>query len=153
MTIARTAPLSLARLLQPEVLANPYPLYHGCAVRRRCTGTLTCTPGWSPRYEDVTTVLHQFLRQLAPMIPRRLNALDWAQLAPIAAVMVKQMLFLDPPRTPRARRLASAAFTPRRVERAAGPHPGDRRLLCRRIMSRGRDGRHGAISPTRCRPS
>jgi cytochrome P450 len=39
------------------------------------------------------------------------------ELGPIAAVMVKQMLFLDQPEHGRVRRLASAAFTPRRVAR------------------------------------
>ena len=37
------------------------------------------------------------------------------ELSPIAALMVRQMLFLDPPEHGRVRRLASAAFTPRRV--------------------------------------
>ena len=36
------------------------------------------------------------------------------ELSPIAALMVRQMLFLDPPEHTRVRRLASAAFTPRR---------------------------------------
>jgi len=39
------------------------------------------------------------------------------QLGPIARVMVRQMLFLDPPEHSRVRGLAAAAFTPRRVER------------------------------------
>jgi pimeloyl-[acyl-carrier protein] synthase len=37
-------------------------------------------------------------------------------LSPIAAVMVKQMLFMDPPAHTRLRGLCSQAFTPRRVE-------------------------------------
>jgi len=37
-------------------------------------------------------------------------------LNPIAQVMVRQMLFLDPPDHTRLRALASAAFTPARVE-------------------------------------
>jgi cytochrome P450 len=37
------------------------------------------------------------------------------ELTPIAAVMVKQMLFLDQPEHGRVRRLASVAFTPRRI--------------------------------------
>src|SRR5258708_10795909 len=40
-----------------------------------------------------------------------------AALNPIAEVMVRQMLFLDPPNHTRLRALASAAFTVRRVER------------------------------------
>jgi cytochrome P450 len=39
------------------------------------------------------------------------------RLAPIASVMVRQMLFLDPPEHTRVRHLAAAAFTPRRVEK------------------------------------
>jgi hypothetical protein len=38
------------------------------------------------------------------------------ELTPIAALMVRQMLFLDPPEHRRVRRLASVAFTPRRVD-------------------------------------
>ena len=49
--------------------------------------------------------------------PDRLAALGMEELSPIAAVMVKQMLFLDQPEHGRVRRLASAAFTPRRVAR------------------------------------
>ena len=39
---------------------------------------------------------------------------------PIARVMVKQMLFLDPPAHGRIRRIAAAAFTPRRMELLRG---------------------------------
>ena len=49
------------------------------------------------------------------------------ELTPIAAVMVRQMLFLDQPEHGRVRRLASAAFTPRRVAAPARAHPPDRR--------------------------
>ncbi|MGC2192720.1 MAG: cytochrome P450 [Candidatus Dormiibacterota bacterium] len=38
------------------------------------------------------------------------------ELAPIAQVMVRQMLFMDPPDHTRVRKLAAAAFTPRRVD-------------------------------------
>ena len=38
--------LSLYRLLDPEVLADPYPLYRAAAgARTRSTGTRSCTPG------------------------------------------------------------------------------------------------------------
>jgi hypothetical protein len=39
-----------------------------------------------------------------------------AQLTPLAQLMVRQMLFLDPPAHSRVRGLAAQAFTPRRVE-------------------------------------
>ena len=45
---AAEVPLSLYHLLDPEVLADPYPLYHRLRdARSRSTGTRTCTPGSS----------------------------------------------------------------------------------------------------------
>jgi cytochrome P450 len=45
-----------------------------------------------------------------------LETLGLSALKPLAQVMVRQMLFLDPPAHGRVRGLASKAFTPRRVE-------------------------------------
>ncbi|MEA2493136.1 MAG: hypothetical protein QOJ29_1047 [Thermoleophilaceae bacterium] len=108
------APLSLYHLLDPEVLANPYPLYR----RLRDEAPVLWDPylhAWVvTRYADVSHVLHRFKAARTPH-PDRLEALGMGQLTPIAAVMVRQMLFLDPPEHGRVRRLASAAFTPRRV--------------------------------------
>ncbi|HTF42433.1 MAG TPA: cytochrome P450, partial [Terriglobales bacterium] len=67
------------------------------------------------RYADVVQVLHQFSANRTPT-PEQLSALDLSALNPIARIMVRQMLFLDPPDHTRLRTLASAAFTPRRVE-------------------------------------
>jgi cytochrome P450 len=107
-------PLSLYHLLDPEVLANPYPLYR----RLRDEAPVLWDPylhAWVvTRYADVSHVLHRFKAARTPD-PDRLVALGMGELTPIAAVMVRQMLFLDPPEHGRVRRLASAAFTPRRV--------------------------------------
>jgi cytochrome P450 len=108
-------PLSLAALLDPEVLANPYPLYH----RLRAESPVH----WDPllrvwvvtRYEDVIRVLRDFSAERTPP-PAQLTLMGLAALNPVAKVMVKQMLFLDPPAHTRIRSLASAAFTPTRVE-------------------------------------
>jgi cytochrome P450 len=109
-----SAPLSLYHLLDPEVLANPYPLYR----RLRDEAPVLWDPylhAWVvTRYADVSHVLHRFKAARTPD-PDRLVALGMGELTPIAAVMVRQMLFLDPPEHGRVRRLASAAFTPRRV--------------------------------------
>jgi pimeloyl-[acyl-carrier protein] synthase len=108
-------PLSLYRLLDPEVLADPYPLYH----RLRTESPVHWDPflhAWVvTRYADVVTVLHRFSAQRTPT-PEQLAAMGLQTLTPIAAVMVRQMLFLDPPAHTRIRGLASHAFTPRRVE-------------------------------------
>jgi cytochrome P450 len=67
------------------------------------------------RYADVLTVLHDYSADRTPT-PGQLTEMGLSDLNPIAAVMVKQMLFLDAPAHTRLRGLASAAFTPRRVE-------------------------------------
>lgn len=107
--------LSLYQLLDPEVLANPYPLYH----LLRSEDPVHWDPflhAWVvTRYEEVVQVLHHFSAQRTPT-PEQLSALNLSALNPIAAVMVRQMLFLDPPAHTRLRALASAAFTTRRVE-------------------------------------
>ena len=106
--------LSLYRLLDPEVLANPYPLFH----RLRSEDPVHWDPflhAWVvTRYADVVTVLYKFSADRTPS-PEQLAAMGLEALTPIARVMVKQMLFLDAPAHTRLRGLASYAFTPRRV--------------------------------------
>jgi pimeloyl-[acyl-carrier protein] synthase len=107
--------LSLYHLLDPAVVVNPYPLY-----RRLQTEDPV---HWDPylhawivtRYADVVTVLHRCSAQRQPS-PEQLTALELSELNPIAQVLVRQMLFLDPPAHTRVRALAAAAFTPARVE-------------------------------------
>lgn len=108
--------LSLYRLLDPEVLANPYPLYH----RLRTEDPVHWDPflhAWVvTRYEDVVRVLHHFSADRTPT-PEQLTSMGLSALNPVAQVMVRQMLFLDAPAHTRLRGLASVAFTPSRVER------------------------------------
>ncbi len=107
--------LSLYHLLDPEVLANPYPLYQQLRTEDPVH--------WDPflhawvvtRYADVITVLQRFSANRTPTA-EQLTALGLESLTPLAKVMVHQMLFLDPPAHGRVRGLASKAFTPRRVE-------------------------------------
>lgn len=109
------APLSLYHLLDPEVLANPYPLYH----QLRSEDPVHWDPflhAWVvTRYADVVFVFQHFSADRTPT-PEQLTAMGLSALAPLAQVMVRQMLFLDPPAHTRIRGLASRAFTPRRVE-------------------------------------
>jgi hypothetical protein len=109
-------PLSLTRLYDPDVLGNPYPFYH----RLRNEDPVHWDPyihAWVvTRYADVVTVLHRFSANRTPS-PEQLAALGLDALTPLAAVMVRQMLFLDASAHTRIRGLASQAFTPRRVER------------------------------------
>jgi cytochrome P450 len=107
--------LSLYHLLDPGVLANPYPLYQ----RLRTEDPVHWDPflhAWVvTRYADVLTVLLKYSADRTPT-PEKLNEMGLSVLGPIAKVMVQQMLFLDPPTHTRLRSLASQAFTPRRVE-------------------------------------
>ena len=109
------AALSLYHLLDPEVLANPYPLFH----RLRQEDPVHWDPflhAWVvTRYNDVMEVLHTFSADRTPT-PEQLSAMGLEQLNPIAQVMVKQMLFMDASAHTRLRGLASKAFTPARVE-------------------------------------
>jgi len=114
-TIPADTPLSLYHLLSPEVLANPYPLYH----QLRTNDPVHWDPflhAWVvTRYTDVIKVLHDYSADRTPT-PEQLTAVGLSLLNPIAQVMVKQMLFMDAPAHTRLRALASLAFTPARVE-------------------------------------
>lgn len=111
---ASEVPLSLYHLLDPEVLADPYPLYR----RLRSESPVHWDPylhAWIvTRYDDVITVLTRFSAERAPS-PEYFEALGAPEVSPIARVMVKQMLFRDAPAHTRLRKLASGAFVPARV--------------------------------------
>jgi len=107
--------LSLFRLYDPEVLANPYPFYHQLQQEDPVH--------WDPflhawvvtRYEDVTTVLRSFSARCAPE-PERLAEIGLSSMSEIGRTMVRQMLFMDPPVHTSLRGICSVAFTPHRVE-------------------------------------
>lgn len=107
--------LGLYRLLDPAVLANPYPLY-----RQLREEDPVC---WDPylhawvvtRYADVVTVLQNCSAARTPT-PEQLTAMGLEAMNPMARMMARQMLFMDAPNHSRIRGLAAKAFTPRRVE-------------------------------------
>lgn len=107
---------SLCRLTDPEILADPYPLYR--ALRERDPVL------WDPYlhawvvtgYREVQSVLRHFSAARTPT-PEHLAAMGLGDLEPLAAVMVRQMLFMDPPTHTQLRGICSVAFTPRRAER------------------------------------
>lgn len=111
--------MSLYHLLDPEVLANPYPLFR----RMRSEDPVHWDPflhAWVvTRYADVLEVLLNFSADRTPT-PAQLDEMGLSSLNPIARVMVKQMLFMDAPAHTRLRGLSSKAFTPVRVEQLRG---------------------------------
>lgn len=110
-----SSPPSLYELLDPEVLADPYPLYRSL---RECDPVLWDPPlhAWVvTSYSGVKEVLHKFSADRTPT-PEQLNAMGMRALEPVAAVMVRQMLFMDAPAHTRLRGLCASAFTSRRVD-------------------------------------
>lgn len=111
--------LSLYRLYDPAVLADPYPLY----ARLRREDPVHWDPflhAWVvTRYGDVVLVLQSLSAQCAPA-PQRLESMGLSALDRIGQIMVLQHLFMDPPDHTRLRAVCSQAFTPHRVERLRG---------------------------------
>jgi pimeloyl-[acyl-carrier protein] synthase len=111
--------LSLYRLYNPAVLADPYPLY---ALLRSEDPV-----HWDPflhawvvtRYADVVTTLQSYSAKCAPA-PQRMESMGLSGLDRIGQIMVLQHLFMDPPDHTRLRAVCSQAFTPHRVERLRG---------------------------------
>jgi hypothetical protein len=108
------ASLSLYQLLDPEVLANPYPLFHRIRSADPVHWDVFLHSWVVTRYDDVIRVLRTFSADRTPT-PEQLSSMGLEQLSPIAALMVKQMLFMDAPMHTRIRSLASFAFTPSRI--------------------------------------
>jgi cytochrome P450 len=106
--------LSLYHLLDPEVLANPYPLFRRLRIEDPVHWDAFLHTWVVTRYVDVLEVLHSFSAERTHT-PEKLKAMGLAEMSPIAQLMVKQMLFMDPPAHTRLRSLASQAFTPARV--------------------------------------
>jgi hypothetical protein len=107
--------LSLLRLLNPEVLADPYVLYR--ALREYDP------VHWDPymhawvvtSYPEAIAVLKNYSADRTPP-PAYLDHLGLSLMKPFAEVMLQQMMFMDGAMHSRLRNICAAAFTPRRVE-------------------------------------
>ena len=91
---ANNAQLSLLRLLDPEVLADPYGLYRALSEQDPVH--------WDPYlhawvvtgYSEVITVLKDYSADRTPT-QKHLEQIGLSLLKPLAEVMVQQMLFMD----------------------------------------------------------
>src|ERR1700722_10660136 len=107
--------LSLLRLLNPEVLAEPHALYR--SLRE------LSPVHWDPymhawvvtSYAEAVTVLKDFSADRTPPLAY-LDQLGLSLMKPFAEVMLQQMMFMDGAAHARLRGICAAAFTPRRVE-------------------------------------
>jgi pimeloyl-[acyl-carrier protein] synthase len=112
--------LSLYQLLDPEVLANPYPLFKRLREADPVHWDSFLHAWVVTRYEDVIDVMLKCSADRTPT-PQQLEAMGMlAEMQPIAQVMVKQMLFMDAPSHTRLRALCATAFTPARVAALKG---------------------------------
>ncbi|HZS76348.1 MAG TPA: cytochrome P450 [Ktedonobacteraceae bacterium] len=118
MSQTNSQPLSLADGLQPQNLANPYPLYE----QLRESGPVYWDErvgGWTVTgYAEVAALL----RDGRLSASRFMIDTSWIPegareyLEPTARALSRQMLFRDPPDHTRLRMLVAKAFTPRMVE-------------------------------------
>ncbi len=109
------ADLSLLRLLDPEVLANPYPFYRLLRDHEPVHWDPYAHTWVVTSYSEVITVLAKYSAERTPK-PEQLAGIGLSEFQPFAEMLVKQMLFMDAAAHTRLRSLCSAAFTPRRVE-------------------------------------
>jgi pimeloyl-[acyl-carrier protein] synthase len=112
------AALSIFDLMDPQVLANPYPFYD----KLRQSGPVVWDEffkGWiCGSYKEVTAALRDS-RLAANRVTseKDLIALGLAELAPLYFRLTDQLLFIDGPKHTRLRGLISKVFTPARIEK------------------------------------
>ena len=125
--------LSLFNLLEPTVLANPYPFYRPLLEQHPVYWDQYVKAWVCVRYKDVLFALHshQLSAKRIPSVDQLL-ALGLKDIAPLYATLEQQLLFIDPPDHSRLRRLMSTAFTTRKVE-AMRPYIED---IVHRILDR-----------------
>jgi len=111
----KEAEYSLFQQLNPEVVANPYPLYRKLREYEPVH--------WDPfmhswvvtSYAECVTVLSKYKAARTPT-PEYLEAMGLAVLAPYAGMMLKQVMYMDPPIHASVRAMCAVGFTPKRME-------------------------------------
>ena len=129
--------LSMLRLLDARTLADPYPFYRSLREQDPVHWDRQLHSWVLTRYCDVQAVLHRFSAATIPS-PEQMNALGCSALNPIVEVLNRQMAFMDAPAHTRLRKLAAAAFAPRRVE-SLRTHVQE---ICDRLIARVRGQGH-----------
>jgi cytochrome P450 len=134
---ANSENLSLLRLFDPEVVADPYAFYR--ALREHDP------VHWDPymhawvvtSYPEVVTVLKNYSADRTPTLDH-LGRLGLSLLKPFAEIMLRQMLFMDGAMHARLRDICSAAITPARVEELRPVIESICNELIDRVVSSGR---------------
>jgi pimeloyl-[acyl-carrier protein] synthase len=132
-----TLPPGLHRLLDPEILADPYPLYRSLRDHDPVLWDPVLCMWVVTSYAGVLEVLHKFSADRTPT-PEQLKAMGMGALEPVAKVMVRQMLFRDGPAHARLRGICSPKFMSRSVD-VLRPHIQDiADRLIDRVLPQGR---------------
>lgn len=108
------SPLSLCRLLEPDVMADPYPFYQALRESNPVYWDAFLHAWAVTGYAEVVTVLQRFSADRT-LTSEQLTAMGLGVLTPITEVMKRQMLFRDAPYHSRLRTICASAFTPSRV--------------------------------------
>lgn len=108
------ADFSLFQLLKPELIADPYPLYRKIRELEPVHWDPFMNSWVITSYAEALIVLSRYKAERTPA-PAQLEEMGLAILKPYGEVMLKQMLFRDPPAHTRLRSMCAAAFTPARI--------------------------------------
>ena len=128
--------LSVCQLLNPDVLADPHPLYHRIRSNDAVRWDIFLRAWIVTRYDDVIWVLRNLSASRTPS-QGRLSEGGLDHFSPITSVMEKQMLLSDPPYHTRIRRLVASAFTADKVAGMAERIRGIARTLLASFLDRG----------------
>ncbi len=112
-----TTTTSIFNLMDPEVVANPYPFYD----QLREYGPIywdDYLKGWvCTGYEEIQTALRSpQVSNHRVVTLEELETLGLSDLAPLYYPLLHQLIFIDPPKHTRLRGLMGKVFTPRKVE-------------------------------------
>ncbi len=134
---AKDENLTLLRLLNPEVLADPAKLYSALREYEPVH--------WDPymhawvvtSYKEVVSVLLNYSADRTPA-PAHLDRLGLSFMKPFAETMLQQMMFMDGAAHTRLRSICAAAFTPRKVEELRGVVESITNELLDKVIEAGR---------------
>lgn len=118
MLRADSVDLSLYSLFEPELQADPYPFYQRLRTEAPVYWDSLMQSWVITRYKDVVAALHDprlSEERISPFLDQLLEERR-AKLAPLADVLLRMMLFQDPPGHTRLRGIVARAFTPRSME-------------------------------------
>lgn len=129
--------LSLCQLLDPDVLADPHPLYHRIRSTDPVRWDIFLRAWIVTRYADVIWVLRNLSANRTPS-QDRLFERGLGHFSPITSVMETQMLLSDPPYHTRIRKIVASAFTADKIAGMAELIRGIARKLLATAVDRGK---------------